>query len=68
MYFKCKPVPFRAVSPTEPQVTVDADALREAGRVDLVGKNPEPLDSLFVRSKWGKGTSYVAHLIVNYEY
>ena len=68
VYFKGRPVPFRAVSPTELQVTLDADALREAGRFDLVVKNPEPLDSFFVRGMWGNGTSNVAHLIVNYKY
>jgi len=68
VYFKGRPVPFRAVSPTELQVTLDADALREAGRFDLVVKNPEPVDSFFVRSMWGNGTSNVAHLIVNYKY
>jgi len=68
VYFKGKPVSFRAVSPTEFQVTLDAEALREAGRFDLVVKNPEPLDSFFVRSMWGNGTSNVAHVIVNYKY
>jgi hypothetical protein len=68
VYFKGKPVPFRAVSSTELQVTLDAEALREAGRFDLVVKNPEPVDSFFVRSMWGDGTSNVAHLIVNYKY
>jgi len=68
VYFKGRPVPFRAVSSTEIQVTLDADALREAGRFDLVVKNPEPLDAFYVRSMWGNGTSNVAHLIVNYKY
>jgi imidazolonepropionase-like amidohydrolase len=68
VYFKGRPVPFRAVSPTELQLTLDADALSEAGRFDLVVKNPEPVDSFFVRGMWGNGTSNVAHLIVNYKY
>ena len=68
VYFKGKPVPFRAVSATEIQVTLDAETLREAGRFDLVVKNPEPIDPFFVRSMWGNGTSNVAHLIVNYKY
>jgi len=68
VYFKGNPVPFRTVSSTEIQVTLDAEALREAGRFDLVVKNPEPLDSFFLRSMWGNGTSNVAHLIVNYKY
>ncbi len=68
VYFKGMLVPFRVVSATEIQVTLDADALREAGRFDIVVKNPEPLDPFFVRSMWGNGTSNVAHLIVNYKY
>ena len=68
VYFKGRPVPFKAVSPTQLQVTLDAEALREAGRFDLVVKNPEPLDPFYVRSMWGNGTSNVAHLIVNYRY
>jgi hypothetical protein len=68
VYFKGRSVPFKAVSPTELQVTLDADALREAGRFDLVVKNPEPLDPFYARSMWGNGTSNIAHLIVNYKY
>jgi hypothetical protein len=68
VYFKGKPVPFRAVSSTQLQVTLDVEALREAGRFDLVVKNPEPVDAFFVRSMWGNGTSNIAHLIVNYKY
>ncbi len=68
VYFKGKSVPFHAVSATELQVTLDGDALREAGRFDIVVKNPEPLDPFYVRSMWGNGTSNVAHLIVNYKY
>ena len=40
----------------------------EAGRFDMVVKNPEPLDPFYVRGMWGNGTSNVAHLIVNYKY
>jgi hypothetical protein len=68
VYFQGRAVPFRAVSSTELQVTLDADALREAGRFDLVVKNPEPLEAFYARSMWGNGTSNVAHLIVNYKY
>ena len=68
VYFNGRPVPFRAVSSTELEVTLDAEALREAGRFDLMVKNPEPLDPFFVRAMWGNGTSNVAHLIVNYKY
>ncbi len=68
VYFKGRAVPFRAVSATELQVTLDAETLREAGRFDLVVKNPEPLDPFYVRSMWGNGTSNIAHLIVNFKY
>jgi hypothetical protein len=68
VYFKGKPALFRAVSATELQVTLDAEALREAGRFDLVVKNPQPLDPFYVKGMWGDGTSNVAHLIVNYKY
>jgi len=68
VYFKGRPAPFKAVSATQLQVTLDAEALREAGRFDLVVKNPEPLEPFFVRSMWGNGTSNIAHLIVNYKY
>jgi len=40
----------------------------EAGRFELVVKNPEPLDPFYVKGMWGNGTSNVAHLIVNYKY
>lgn len=68
VYFKGKLVPFQVVTGTEIQVTLDAGALREAGRFNLVVKNPEPIDPFFVRSMWGTGTSNIAHLIVNYKY
>jgi hypothetical protein len=68
VYFNGKPVPFRAVKSTQLEVMLDAEALREGGRFDLVVKNPEPLDPFFVRSMWGNGTSNIAHLIVNYKY
>ena len=68
VFFNGKPVTFRAVSSKELQVTLDAEALRLAGRFDLVVKNPQPVDPFFVRSMWGNGTSNIAHLIVNYKY
>ncbi len=68
VYFNGKLVPSRPVSSREIEVTFDAEALREAGRFDVVVKNPDPLDNFFVRSMWGNGTSNVAHLIVNYKY
>ena len=67
VYFKGRPVPFHIVSPTEIQVTLDPEALREAGRFDLVVRNPEPLDPFYLRSMWGTGASNVAHLIVKFK-
>jgi hypothetical protein len=68
VYFDGRPVPSRAVSSTELQVTLDTGALRTAGRFDLVVKNPEPIDPYFMDGMWGNGTSNPAHLIVNYKY
>lgn len=68
VYFNGRPVPSRPVSPTELQVTLDSEALRTAGRFDLVVKNPEPMDPYFKDGMWGNGTSNPAHLIVNYKY
>jgi amidohydrolase family protein len=66
VYFNGKPVPFRVASPTEIEVNLDAETLREAGRFNVVVKNPEPIDPFYLRSMWGNGTSNVAHLIVMY--
>jgi hypothetical protein len=49
------------------EVASTAEALCGAGRFDVVAKNPEPLDSFFVRGMRGDGMSSVAHLIVNYK-
>jgi hypothetical protein len=68
VYFNGRPVPFRAISSTELQVTLNADTLGTAGRFGLVVKNPEPLDPFWGNRVWGNGTSNQAHLIVNYKY
>jgi hypothetical protein len=68
VYFNGRPAPSRTVSPTELQVTLDAEALRTAGRFDLVVKNPEPIDPYFKDGMWGSGTSNPAYLIVNFKY
>ena len=68
VYFHGKPVPFQAVSSKELLISLDAETLREAGRFDIVVKNPEPMDPFFTKGMWGTGTSNVAHLIVNYKY
>jgi hypothetical protein len=68
VFFKGQPVPMRVVSPTEIQVTLDADALSAVGKYDMVVRNPDPIDPAVVKGMWGNGTSNVAHLIVNYRY
>jgi len=68
VYFNGRLVPSKVVSAGQMEVTLDADTLREAGRFNVVVKNPDPLDDFFVRSNWGNGTSNIAHLIVNYKY
>jgi hypothetical protein len=66
--FKGKAVPTQVVSPTELRFTLDADALRTAGRFGFVVVNPAPIAPLYTTGMWGNGTSNVAHLIVNYKY
>ena len=66
VHFKGISVPFRVVSATELQVTIDANLLKEAGWFDLVVKNPWPIAP--GAQAWGNGTSNKAHLIVNYRY
>jgi hypothetical protein len=66
--FKGKPVPTDVLSPTQLRFTLDPEALRTAGRFDLVVINPAPVDTFFSRGMWGNGTSNLAHVIVNYRY
>ncbi|MEQ1883556.1 MAG: amidohydrolase family protein [Bryobacteraceae bacterium] len=68
VYFNGRPVPFQAVNSKELLLLLDAETLREAGRFDIIVKNPDPLDPFYTRGMWGTGTSNVAHLIVNYKY
>jgi hypothetical protein len=63
--FKGVPVPYKAVSGSELQVTIDSNLLQEAGWHDIVVKNPWPL-SPEIGLDWGDGTSNKAHLIVSY--
>jgi Amidohydrolase family/IPT/TIG domain len=65
--FKDQSVPYKVVSPTELQVTIDANLLKEAGWFDLVVKNPWPYNP-DTGAAWGDGTSNKAHLIVNFKY
>jgi len=68
VHFKGRPMPTQVVSPTELRFTLDAEALRTAGRFDLVVVNPTPVAPLYSKGMWGNGTSNQAHLIVNYKY
>ena len=63
VYFDNLPVPFRRVSGTELQVTIDESLLRRAGRFNIQVKNPPPL----ANPEWSNGTSNTAHLLVNYK-
>ena len=60
--FNGESVPYKHVSGTELQVTLDADLLKRVGRFDLVVQNPQPVANPI----WGNGTSNKAHLIVMY--
>ncbi len=63
--FKGIPVPYKAVSGSELQVTIDASLLHEPGWHDVVVRNPWPLHPE-IGLQWGNGTSNKAHLIVKY--
>ncbi len=57
-------IAFERISDTELAVSVDANRLTNAGRLDIVVVNPEPLAS----PDLGNGTSNAAHLLVDYQY
>ncbi len=63
--FKGTPVPYKAVSGSELQVTIPAELLHEPGWHDVVVRNPWPLHPE-IGLQWGNGTSNKAHLIVRY--
>jgi hypothetical protein len=64
--FKGMPVPYKAVSGSEFQVTIDSSLLREPGWHEIVVRNPSPLHPE-IGLQWGNGTSNKAHLIVAYK-
>ena len=64
VFFNGRSVPYRAVSPTELQVTLDESLLRSPGKFDIVVKNAAPVAT----PDWGNGTSNTAHLLVNFKY
>jgi hypothetical protein len=63
--FKGVPVPYKAVSGSELQVTIDAALLWEPGWHDVVVVNPWPIHPE-IGQEWGDGTSNKAHLIVSF--
>jgi len=65
VYFNGTSVPYRALSPTHLEVTLDSSLLHEAGWADLVVVNPEALNPE-LGYPWGNGTSNNAHLIIAY--
>jgi hypothetical protein len=67
VYFNGTSVPYRVISPSQLEVTIDTSLLHEAGWLDLVVKNPLPLNPE-IGAPWGNGTSNKAHLIVDYRY
>ena len=58
------PVPFRRLSITELQATVDENLLRRVGRFAIQVKNPVPLEI----PEAGDGTSNKAYLLVDFRY
>jgi hypothetical protein len=63
--FKGVPVPYKAVSGSELQVTIDSSLLQEPGWHEIVVKNPWPIHPE-IGLEWGDGTSNAAHLIVSF--
>jgi hypothetical protein len=63
--FKGAPVPYKAVSGSELEVTIDSSLLQEPGWHDIVVQNPWPLHPE-IGQEWGDGTSNKAHLIVSF--
>ena len=64
VFFDGQSVPWKFVSPTELEVTLNADLLKRPGRYDIVVKNPEPM----AQPNWGNGTSNAAHFMVDFRY
>lgn len=57
--------PYRALSPTQLEVTIDSSLLHQPGWTDIVVVNPEPLNPE-LGYPWGNGTSNKAHLVVRF--
>ena len=66
VYYNGVPVPYKAVSPTELQLMLNADLLKTPGRFSIVVKNPEPFNRVADVQVWGNGISNKAYLMVQY--
>ncbi len=66
VYFNGVPVPYKPVSQTELQLTLNPDLLRTPRRFTIVVKNPEPVNRVADVQVWGNGTSNKAYLLVRY--
>ena len=65
VYYNGTPVPYRALGPTQLEVTIDSSLLHRPGWSDIVVVNPEPLNPE-LGYPWGNGTSNKAHLVVRF--
>ena len=65
VYFNGTSVPYRALSPTQLEVTIDSSLLHQPGWADIAVVNPEPLNPE-LGYPWGNGTSNKAHLIIRF--
>jgi hypothetical protein len=64
VFFDNVPIPFKRVSITELQATIDENLLRRVGRFAITVKNPEPLEI----PEAGDGTSNRANILVDFRY
>jgi imidazolonepropionase-like amidohydrolase len=62
VYVDGQSVPYKVVSPTELQLTLDDNLLKRAGRYDVQVVNPGLLEN----EQWGNGSSNKAHLLVTF--
>jgi hypothetical protein len=67
VYFNGVAVPYKAVSPTEPQLILDADLVKTPGRHTITVKNPEPYNRVADVSPWGTGVSIQAYVLLRYK-
>ena len=61
--FDGRPVPYRRVSATQLEATLDNELLKRAGRFDLQVVNPEPVAA----PQWGNGESNLARFLITFK-